>query len=81
MTKHKRSVSELLRLACIHAETDLESAAQAWGDEPQAKEYRELLEEIREYRTKRWGRTALEAVLENAKPVSIADVIRGKTDE
>lgn len=49
-------VSELIRLACVHAEISLECADNA--------EDRELAAQIRTYRLNRWGKTYREAAMD-----------------
>jgi len=79
MKKQKKlPVDELLRLACIYAERDQEAYVDATRDCPDDKEFHDLAEafvhQIREYRTRRWGRTRLEDCLETMKPASIQEI-------
>jgi len=74
--KAKRSVSELLRLACIYAEQDRIGMAHCDGGE-EGKKAAQLAKEIRAYRLKRWGRTALESDLDGAYSIDIKDILNG----
>lgn len=55
--KEKLSTDELLRLACQYAQNDQESLLEALGDSsPEATaETQDFLDQLREYRRKRWG--------------------------
>lgn len=83
MSKPKRKklpVDELLRLACVYAERDQDSYADATRDCPDDKEFHdqavEFVKQIRKYRLRRWGRTRLEQCLETLEPVSIGEIAR-----
>ncbi len=76
--RKKLPVDELLRLACVYAERDQDAYADATRDCPDDKEFRDhavaFVEQIREYRLRRWGQTRLEKVMEELVPVSIHEV-------
>lgn len=70
----KLSVSEMLRLACIHAEYDRRDFADCnKKDSPEAIEATALADALHKYRMKRWGRTMFE------KAVSEADTVDART--
>ena len=72
-------INELLRLACIYAESDRRGFLHAIGDgdDELAKETREFIRQIRAYRDRRWGRTAMEAEIEdNMVEKRMDDIIR-----
>lgn len=75
----RRRVDELLRLACIFAESDRRSfsACNAKGT-PEHKEALELANEIYAYRMKRWGATQFESDL---KECYLIDARTGKRVE
>lgn len=84
----KLSVSELLRLACVYAELDRESWLHAMAncrgpeDAAEVSRIEAFVAQLREYRLRRWGKTRLEAVLEEANAVDVADVIaKGLKDD
>lgn len=75
---------ELLRLACIYAERDQEAFFLAYehcidaeGRRMQSQT-KAFLKKLRAYRLKRWGRTALEAAMDECVPVSIEEIMRRK---
>ena len=80
----KLSVSELLRIACFYAERDREEYLAAWEHckdeeaERIKRETRDFLDQLRDYRLKRWGRTKGERLLENAKLVSLKSLPEGQ---
>ncbi len=79
MAKKKYSVDELLRLACIYAELDREGFVRAHDNmpnDPAAVKARAFLKELRAYRLKRWGKTALEVELENTKSVPVSEIVK-----
>ena len=69
-------VDELLRLACIYAERDqLEYLdAVSASDPEEARKTRDYLKQLREYRMRKWGRTKLEAWIDNATPVLVSEI-------
>ena len=72
--------NELLRLACIYAEQDRQAFIDAYDhmkDDPEYAKTKKFLEELRAYRKKRWGATALETMLAGARSCSI-NTIRNK---
>lgn len=74
---------ELLRLACIYAESDREALVAAYEHmprDPERKRAERFLKQLRAYRLKRWGQTNLEATMEKMRPVSVADVM-GRPNE
>lgn len=76
----KLSVDELLRLACIYAERNQEAFLDSMKNMPDDKYYKQaedFVDQIRKYRTKRWGRTILENIMLKCVPVSIADLAKG----
>jgi len=82
MSKRKKlPVDELLRLACVYAERDQESYADAVrdspGDEAYYQEAMDFVAQIRAYRTRRWGRTRMEYALNDLVPVSIQELAFG----
>lgn len=73
------TTSELLRLACIYAESDRESyldSISGTGDVEQIKETKEFLEAISKYRLKRWGKTEFEVRCENSETVNVFDLLK-----
>lgn len=82
MKPKKLPVDELLRLACIYAETCqtewLDAIAHCHDAEMNAEreKTKAFLEQLRAYRLKRWGKTKLEDALENAIAVSVEEVAR-----
>lgn len=79
MKPKKLPVDELLRLACIYAETDQEEHARCIAhtdDEEDKAKTEAFLKQLRAYRLKRWGKTKLEAAMEKMKPVSIEEAMR-----
>ena len=70
------SVDELTRLAFIWAEQDRAAMAEAWAEgTPERAEAENQYQQLKAYRTKRWGRTQMEAILEKPmKTVSIFDL-------
>ena len=73
----KLSVSELLRLACVYAESYEEGFADAVGrDTDEGREAVEYVEQLRAYRMKRWGKTKLEAYMDRCESVTPQEAIR-----
>ncbi len=75
----KLTVDELLRLACICAESEREEFVAAHShipNDPAAEEARKYLKQLRAYRNKRWGRTGLEKMIDEAEPITVAEAIR-----
>ena len=70
----KRSVDELLFLACIFAEQDRTGMADCDKGE-NGQEAAQLAKEIRAYRLKRWGHTRLEREMESAERVPLTDIL------
>lgn len=75
MSKPKKlPIDELLRLACIYAERDQQAFVEATCDSPSdAQWYQEAMDfvkQVREYRLKRWGRTASEALTDGVPLVN-----------
>ena len=67
-------VDDLLRLACIYAESDREALVAAYSnmpDDPVAIDAREFLRELRAYRKKRWGKTKLERIIDQSQETEI----------
>lgn len=75
MKSKKRSVSQLLFLACVYAEQDRRGMAGADQGEAGAKAL-QLARELHAYRVKRWGRTAFEAMMDNTKSVDVKDIFK-----
>jgi hypothetical protein len=72
MRKSKRTIDELTRLAFVWAEEDRLAYADCYPkDTPEYLEALADAKSFREYRMKRWGRTFLEGVLEDAEKVEI----------
>lgn len=80
MSAGKLTVSELLRLACIYAETSAQEVLDAHDhcDDESAlilkEETRAFLKQLRAYRRRRWGLTRVEAVLAEARPVPLEEI-------
>lgn len=75
---------ELLRLACIYAESDRESFIQChehMPNDPACKRAVRFLSKLRAYRLKRWGKTALESELDEAKAATVQEVIAGAKEK
>ena len=73
----KLPIDELLRLACIYAETDREEyqrSIEGAGMEDEKAKTAAFLKQLREYRLKRWGRTSLEAAMDEMKPVPLSEI-------
>lgn len=72
-------VSELLRLACVYAEANerehLRCIADT-GDEDEIAKTRAFIWQIRDYRLRRWGKTRLEAVMDEMKPVPFTEIAK-----
>lgn len=65
-------IDELMRLAFVWAEQDRSSFADAWPDgSEEQKAARWEQNQLREYRLKRWGKTRLEAKIEQAESRTI----------
>lgn len=63
----KLTVEELTRRAFIWAEGDRESFSQCWPDGSSEKlEATDMARQLREYRMKRWGATAVETSISKA---------------
>lgn len=74
----KYRIDELTHLAFVHAESEVESLIDAYGnDKEYVNEYSDLLDQLRRYRKKRWGKTKFEVVTENAKSVPVMEVAMG----
>lgn len=74
----KLPISELLRLACMFAEQDRKSFIECYGkspDDPVAVEAREFVEQLHAYRVKRWGKSRHEVVAENAREVTVDQIL------
>lgn len=82
MVVKRLSVSELLRLACCYAEQDRESWLQAMSnctgpeDRDLVKDQEAFLEQLREYRRRRWGESRREKLWGDCKPTGVAEAIR-----
>ena len=76
----KLPIDELLRLACIYAEEYqlefLRCISNAGKDDSEVIKTKAFLQQIREYRMRRWGRTQLEAALEKMVPVDVSEIMR-----
>lgn len=72
----KLSVNELTRLAFVYAEQDRETWLSCAKGEPQEDIERneKLLKQLKEYRLKRWGKTKLEVVMEEARPITTKEL-------
>lgn len=76
------SEGEMLRLACIYAESDQQEFLRCWTDDVSdegkrvTRETKAFLKKVRAYRLKRWGKTQGEIILEQAKPVSIRELAK-----
>ncbi len=72
---------ELLRQACLYAEQDRESFLEAYKrmpSDPVAVEAKKYLKRLRAYRQKRWGKSKIETILDEAKAKDVTDLIRGE---
>jgi len=70
---------ELLRQACIYAEYDRQSFADAYSKDPNNKYKKEaeaFLRQVRAYRKKRWGKTKLEILCDKAEEVDVSKIIQ-----
>lgn len=68
-------VDELTRLAFVWAEQDRSSLADAWpAGSPERAKCESQYQQLKAYRTKRWGRTRQEQIFETAKPVNVNDL-------
>jgi hypothetical protein len=65
------SVSELTRLAFIHAEQDAWGLVEAWKGAPEAAQFENLAKQFYAYRMKRWGKTEHEARMERSTLISV----------
>lgn len=66
-------VDELTRLAFVWAEQDRAAMADAWEEgSPERAEAESQYQQLKAYRTKRWGRTQMEAIL--SKPMKLVNV-------
>jgi hypothetical protein len=76
------SEDELLRRACIHAESDLETWLDAIREstDPEYVEMRQeqtaLLKQLKAYRRRRWGRTKLEEVMQQLHGCSLQNLLK-----
>lgn len=71
----KRTVDELLFQACIHAEQDRLSFAEA--NHPcsiEAIEAQELAQQLHDYRMQRWGQTRFETAISKARVVALTSL-------
>ena len=67
---------ELVRLAFIYAEQD--RAGMASGDHGEnGMRAKQLATELRAYRIKRWGLTALEKAMEGSVNIKLTDLLKG----
>lgn len=73
----KRSVSELLRLACVYAEQDRYGYSLCDAGED-GKEAAKLAKELRFYREKRWGESKYDKTLREADTINIYDILKSK---
>lgn len=80
----KLTVDEMLRLACCYAERDQEAFLAAMDncrgraeDDEIIARAEEFIKKVRAYRLKRWGKTRLEALCDDAKPTGI-QVVAGR---
>jgi hypothetical protein len=72
------TIDELTRLAFIYGEQDRMGLADACGfDTRDGKRALSVAKQMRAYRMKRWGKTALEATMGTVKSVSISDIAKG----
>ncbi len=79
----KLKVDELLRLACIYAETDREGyidAIKNTGNEDEIKGEKAFLDQLQAYRKKRWGKTQLEALMGDAVRTPISEILSKAKD-
>lgn len=77
----KLSTSELLRLACIYAETDREAMLDAianTNDEEEKNKIRSFLKQLKDYRKKRWGETELEFFKRTTPSVPVHEIFKRK---
>lgn len=80
MAKKKKSkripVDELTRLAFIYAQQDREAMLSCVSESSdEYKKVEELVEQLRNYRLKRWGRTKFECDFDNARSVSVVELL------
>lgn len=78
MKQPKIKTDELLRLACLFAETDRESYLDAIAHTKDTKEIEEttaFLKQLRAYRLRRWGETEYEDSLKNTTLVPIQQIL------
>lgn len=69
------SVDELTRRAFIWAEQDRAGLADSWPvGSRERKKAQDQYEQLKAYRTKRWGRTKMEAILSTATTVGVFDL-------
>jgi hypothetical protein len=75
-------LEELLRLACIYAERDQLALLDAHrlcnspGDKRFKKGIANFIKQLRRYRIKRWGLTALETFIKEADEKTIGEIIK-----
>ena len=73
----KLLVDELLRRACIYAEIDRAAfivCYESIPDDPEAIAAQEFLDQLQAYRMKRWGKTSVEAAMDECEPVPIIEI-------
>lgn len=78
-THVKLAVSELTRLAFLWAEQDRQGLVEAYprnSTEPAVVEARNMVNQLRAYRLKRWGRTQHEADMDTAVSVPVSGLRR-----
>ena len=69
------SIDELTRCAFIWAEQDRSSLVQCYDDRDSQKAiHQNQVKQLRAYRLKKWGRTAMEAIEENCKSVPLSKI-------
>ena len=72
-------VDELMRLAFLYAEQDREGyldAISTTDNEGEKAETRALINRLRKYRLKRWGRTRHESLMEHAETKTVEEIRR-----
>ena len=75
----KLPVNELLRLACIYAEQDraaFVAAHEGMEEDPACQKAIDYLKQLRAYRDRRWGKTALEAELDTYESVPVTELMK-----
>lgn len=78
MNRKLLPVDELLRLACIYAEDNAREHLRciAGTDEEEEAKTLAFIEQLHAYRMKRWGKTKLDAVREECKPVPVEEIAK-----